>query len=48
MAFHDAFSYFAHEYDLNQHTVIQSNDPHSEPTLKKLENIIQLAKVIRY
>ena len=44
VAFHDAFSYFAHEYDLNQHTVIQSNDPHSEPTLKKLENIIQLAK----
>jgi zinc transport system substrate-binding protein len=44
VAFHDAFSYFAHEYDLNQHTVIQSNDPHSEPTLKKLENIIQLSK----
>jgi len=44
IAFHDAFSYFAHEYDLNQHTVIQSNDPHSEPTLKKLESIIQLAK----
>ncbi len=42
VAFHDAFSYFAHEYDLNQHTVIQSNDPNSEPTLKKLENIIQL------
>jgi len=44
IAFHDAFSYFANEYDLNQHTVIQSNDPHSEPTLKKLESIIQLAK----
>ncbi len=44
IAFHDAFSYFAKEYNLNQHTVIQSNDPHSEPTLKKLENIIQLAK----
>ncbi len=43
VAFHDAFSYFAHEYDLNQHTVIQSNDPNSEPTLKKLENVIQLA-----
>ncbi len=43
VAFHDAFSYFAHEYDLNQHSVIQSNDPHSEPTLKKLENIIQIA-----
>lgn len=44
IAFHDAFSYFAHEYDLNQHTVIQSNDPHSEPTLKKLESIIKIAK----
>lgn len=43
ITFHDSFSYFAHEYDLNQHTIIQSNDPHSEPTLKKLENIIQLA-----
>ncbi len=44
VAFHDAFFYFANEYNLNQHTIIQSNDPHSEPTLKKLENIIQLAK----
>ena len=44
ISFHDAFSYFAHEYDLNQHTILQSNDPHSEPTLKKLESTIQLAK----
>lgn len=44
VAFHDAFSYFAHEYDLNQHTIIQSNSPHSEPTSKKMEEIIQLAK----
>lgn len=44
ITFHDSFSYFANEYDLNQHVVLQSNDPHSEPTLKKLENIIQLAK----
>ena len=43
IAFHDAFFYFAHEYNLKQHTVTQSNDPHSEPTLKKLQNIIQLA-----
>jgi zinc transport system substrate-binding protein len=46
IAFHDAFSYFAHEYDLNQHTVIQSNIPHSEPTSKKLENILELAKTL--
>ena len=44
IAFHDAFSYFAHQYDLNQHTVIQSNVPHSEPTSKKLENVLELAK----
>jgi zinc transport system substrate-binding protein len=44
ISFHDAFSYFAEQYDLNQHTVIPSNSPHSEPTLKKLENIINLAK----
>ena len=46
ITFHDAFSYFAHEYDLNQHTVIQSNVPHSEPTSKKLENIRDLAKTL--
>lgn len=44
IAFHDAFSYFAQEYDLKQYTVIQSNIPHSEPTSQKLENILELAK----
>ena len=44
VAFHDAFSYFAHEYDLIQHTITQSNDPHGEPTLHKLEHIIKLAR----
>lgn len=44
ITFHDSFSYFANEYDLNQHVIIQSNDPHNELTLKKLENIIKLAK----
>jgi len=47
VAFHDAFSYFADQYDLNQHSVIQSNVPHSEPTLKKLENVIDLAKSLQ-
>jgi len=47
VAFHDAFSYFAAQYDLNQHSVIQSNVPHSEPTLKKLENVIELAKSLQ-
>jgi zinc transport system substrate-binding protein len=44
IAFHDAFSYFAYEYDLHQHTIISSNDPHAEPTAKTLENIINTAR----
>ena len=44
VAFHDAFSYFADEYNLNQHTIISSNDPHGEATAKTLENVISTAK----
>ena len=44
VAFHDAFSYFADEYDLNQHTIISSNDPHGEATAKTLENAISIAR----
>jgi zinc transport system substrate-binding protein len=44
IAFHDAFSHFADEYNLNQHTIISSNDPHGEATAKTLENIISTAK----
>ncbi len=44
IAFHDAFSYFAYEYDLQQHTIISSNDPHAEPTAKTLENVINTAR----
>jgi zinc transport system substrate-binding protein len=44
ITFHDSFSYFAYEYDLNQHTIISSNDPHSEPTAKTLEKIINTAR----
>ncbi|MFB5613554.1 MAG: metal ABC transporter substrate-binding protein [Candidatus Nitrosomaritimum yanchengensis] len=44
IAFHDAFSYFADEYDLNQHTIISSNDPHAEPTAKTLQNVINTAR----
>ena len=44
VAFHDAFSYFAYEYNLNQHTIISSNDPHGEATAKTLENVISTAK----
>jgi len=44
IAFHDAFSYFAIEYGLNQHTIISSNEPHEEPSSRTLESIINLAK----
>lgn len=44
ITFHDAFSYFANQYELNQHTVLKSNEPHEEPTSKSLENIINLAR----
>ncbi|KAF6247993.1 ABC transporter substrate-binding protein [Nitrosopumilus sp. b3] len=44
IAFHDAFSYFADEYNLKQHTIISSNDSHGEATAKTLENIISTAK----
>jgi zinc transport system substrate-binding protein len=44
VAFHDAFSYFADEYNLNQHTIIPSNNPRGEATAKTLENVISTAK----
>ena len=44
IAFHDAFSYFADEYNLNQYTIISSNDLHGEATAKTLENIISISK----
>jgi len=46
VAFHNAFTYFAKEYVLNQHT-ITSTDPHDEPTSKTLEQIIDLAKEMK-
>ena len=44
IAFHNAFLYFAIQYNLNQHTIINSNEPYSEATSKKLEEIINLAQ----
>jgi len=43
IAFHNAFSYFAIQYNLNQHTIIESNESHANPTPKSLENVINLA-----
>jgi len=44
IAFHKAFLYFADEYGLVQHTIIDSNNPHAEPTSQTLEQIILLAQ----
>lgn len=43
LAFHDAFSYFAKEYGLNQHTIVGVN-PNEEPTAVILQQIIQKSK----
>ena len=44
ISFHSAFTYFADQYGLVQHSILESNNPHAEPTSKNLENIINLAK----
>ena len=44
IAFHDAFSYFADEYDLNQHTIVATTNSHGEVTAKTLENVISKAR----
>lgn len=44
IAFHDAFSYFADEYDLNQHTIVATTNSHGEVTAKTLENVITTAR----
>ena len=44
IAFHDAFSYFAEEYDLNQYTIIPSSNSHGEVTAKTLENVISKSR----
>lgn len=45
LAFHDAFSYFANEYGLNQNTIIGIN-PSEEPTAATLQQIIQKAQYL--
>ena len=43
IAYHNAFSYFAKEYELIQHTIVKNNDPHAEPTSRHYEEMINLA-----
>ena len=44
ITFHDAFSYFADEYNLNQHAIIPSNTLHGEVTAKTLKDIIDTSR----
>lgn len=44
LIYHNAFSYFAKQYGLQQHTIVQTNDPHADPTPKNIENIINLSR----
>jgi zinc transport system substrate-binding protein len=46
ISFHNAFSYFSVEYGLNQHSIIDSNEPNIGPTLKTLEAVINLAQTL--
>ncbi|MBI3842481.1 MAG: zinc ABC transporter substrate-binding protein [Thaumarchaeota archaeon] len=47
LAFHNAFSYFANEYGLNQHAIITNIDENAEPTAGTLEQVMQKAKALR-
>lgn len=44
ISFHNAFTYFADQYGLVQHSILESNEPDVEPTSQNLENVIKLAK----
>lgn len=47
LTFHNAFSYFANEYGLNQHAIITNIDENAEPTAGTLEQVMQKAKALR-
>ena len=44
IAFHNAFSYFADEYGLNQYTIVKTINSHGEVTAQTLENVISKAR----
>ena len=45
-SFHNAFSYFAIEYGLNQHTILKSIDPLEDPSPKDIQEVVDLAKTL--
>ena len=44
LTFHDAFSYFANEYGLKQHTIVRGLDANVDPTATTLQQIIHNAQ----
>jgi len=45
-SFHNAFSYFALEYGLSQHTVLKSIDPLEDPSPKDIQEVVDLTKTL--
>ena len=43
ITFHSAFSYFAAEYGLVPHPVVDSLDPHGAPTAQRIAELVDLA-----
>jgi zinc transport system substrate-binding protein len=43
ITYHNAFSYFATEYGLTQHTITKGVHDHSQPTAKSIKDVIDLA-----
>ena len=46
IAFHNAFTYFANRYGLNQHSVHQGLTPEGEVLPQRLQGVIELARVL--
>ena len=43
ITFHNAFSYFAAEYGLTQHAMVDTIDPHGAPTAQRIRELVDLA-----
>ena len=43
VTYHNAFAYFAAEYGLVQHPVLDSLDPHGAPTAQRIRELVDMA-----
>ena len=43
ITFHNAFSYFAAEYGLTAHAMVDTIDPHGAPTAQRIRELVDLA-----